>query len=371
MGEILGLGMSHYPGMRVISGGPAGLANVLNRPDIPDEAKDPANWPEGAVREFGEDEGREGHRRHKERFVEECKILRHRLDEFNPDFVLIWGDDQYENFKEDIIPPFCVLAYDDMEIYPYHGERDLVDPNAPMSQFTLQDGQEPPPNPWDESKDTLFKIKGKREAAKFLAQGLIEEKIDIAYAYRPLHHSGWAHAFLNTVMFLDWNRTGFDYPSIAFQVNCYGSRVIVNRGGTFPVDEDPSEVDLDPEGPTPERCMEVGAAVARVLERSPWRVAVIASSSWSHAFLTPKTHFLFPDVEADRKLYDALVAGDYDYWRSISNEQVADSGQQEVRNWWTFMGAMEALGHKTPTYHNYIESYTMNSNKCFAVYEPR
>ncbi len=28
------------------------------------------------------------------------------IDEFKPDFVVIWGDDQYENFKEDIVPPF-------------------------------------------------------------------------------------------------------------------------------------------------------------------------------------------------------------------------------------------------------------------------
>jgi hypothetical protein len=372
MGEILGLGMSHYPGMRTPAGGPASLASVLNRPDIPEEAKDPKNWPPDAAKEFGDDEGRTAHREHKEAFVKECLHLREQLDRFNPDFVIIWGDDQYENFKEDIIPAFCIFAYEDMDIHPYVPERDLVDPKRfPVSAFSLPVDREPPPNPWGEPKDTVIPVRGKREAGKFLAQGLIEEGVDIAYAYEPLHHGGLAHAFLNTIMFLDWERKGFDYPVVSFQVNCYGSRVIVNRGGTFPVDEDPSEVDLDPPGPTPARCMEVGAAVARVLQRSPWRVALIASSSWSHAFLTPKTNFLFPDVPADRKLYEALIEGNYKYWRGITNDQVDDSGQQEVRNWWTLMGAMEELGHKEPTYHNYIESYTMNSNKCFAVWEPR
>ena len=28
---------------------------------------------------------------------------------------IIWGDEQYENFKEDIIPAFCALAWDDIE----------------------------------------------------------------------------------------------------------------------------------------------------------------------------------------------------------------------------------------------------------------
>ena len=32
--------------------------------------------------------------------------------------VLIWGGDQYENFREDVIPPFTVCAFDDMDIYP-------------------------------------------------------------------------------------------------------------------------------------------------------------------------------------------------------------------------------------------------------------
>jgi len=41
-------------------------------------------------------------------------------DDFNPDLVLVWGDDQYENFQEDIVPAFCLLGYDpDVEIKPW------------------------------------------------------------------------------------------------------------------------------------------------------------------------------------------------------------------------------------------------------------
>ena len=46
--------------------------------------------------------------------------------------------------------------------------------------------------------------------------------------------------------------------------------------------------------------MEAGAATVRALQDTPWRVAMIASSSWSHAFLTEKTYWLHPDMEADR-----------------------------------------------------------------------
>ena len=41
----------------------------------------------------------------------------------------------------------------------------------------------------------------------------------------------------------------------------------------------------------------------------------LASSSWSHSFLTEKNWQLWPDVPADRALYDALETGDYAKWQ--------------------------------------------------------
>ena len=80
---------------------------------------------------------------------------------------------------------------------------------------------------------------------------------------------------------------------------------------------------------------------------SPWRVALVASSSWSHSFLTEKNWQLWPDVAADRRPYDALAAGDYDAWRRYTTDRIEDSGQHEVLNWFCLLGAMEALG-RTP-----------------------
>jgi Catalytic LigB subunit of aromatic ring-opening dioxygenase len=368
MGEILGLGLSHYPNLRGTDDAMASiLRRALERPDIPAEWKDSKNWPPAMQAEWGNDEGRSAAPKHREEFVKHLRVLRKELDEFKPDFIVMWGDDQYENFKEDVIPPFCLYAYDDMEIYPYRPRRDRLAPAAPTSQAPAP----PPANAWGESPDTKILVRGKREAAKYLARGLLNEKIDVSYAYQPLHYEGLSHAFLNGVMYLDYDRKGFDYPVIPMVVNCYGSRVLVNRGGSYPVGKiSVAEGDLDPPSPSPERCMEAGAAVARVLQRSPWRVALVASSSWSHAFLVPKHYFIYPDVDNDRKLYDALAKGDYDHWRNVSESEVVDRGQQEVLNWWCLLGAMEELGHKAPDYHGYVESYVMNSNKCFAVYKP-
>ncbi len=370
MGELLGIGLSHYPPIRGTDDAMAGiLRGTLVRPDLPPEVKDPKNWPEAMRAEWGDDEGRSFAPKHRDAFVKHLRAIREQLDRFNPDFIVMWGDDQYENFKEDIVPSFCVYAYDDLDIYPYrpHGARgpQRDDPTALPTTAA-------PPNVWGDSADTKVTVRGKRDAAKYLTRGLIRERFDVAYAYEPLHYDGLSHAFLNGAMYLDYDRKGFEYPIIPIAVNCYGSRVLVNRGGRYPIGHFSNpEGDLDPPGPSPQRCMELGAAAARVLKASPWRVALVASSSWSHAFLTPKHHFLYPDVDADRELYAAMTRGDFAYWHGVTEEEVVDRGQQEVLNWWCLLGAMEELGHSAPDYHGYVESYVMNSNKAFAVYNPR
>jgi len=249
-----------------------------------------------------------------------------------------------------VIPPFCVLAYDQVEAR--HRKRDLEAPNV-----------------WGEGPETIFRINGHREAGKYLARHLLDDGIDMAYAYRPLHHAGLAHAFLNTIMFLDYDRVGFPYPVVAFQVNCYGRRVIAQRGYRSNLSRPIPEADLDPPSPTPKRCMQVGAATARALRESPWRTALIASSSWSHAFLTDKHYQLYPDIEADRRLYDALRVGDYETWRATPLDAIEASGQQEMLNWYMLAGAMEALGRK-PDECEFVETWTFNSSKCFAVFKP-
>ena len=116
MGEILGLGLTHSPSfIKPDEAKDSSLHRTLkNNPNVPEEMKNPSNWPEPMRIEFGEDEGLASAKRMRERMVVGFRTLRAELDAFNPDFVIVWGDDQYENFKEDIIPPFCVLAYDEI-----------------------------------------------------------------------------------------------------------------------------------------------------------------------------------------------------------------------------------------------------------------
>src|SRR6266571_2120299 len=122
MGEILGIGATHYPpGLVPEEYKPWPLARMLQTdPRIPEHMKDPANWPEPMRLEWGDDEGITAHKAHRARVFSAFRKIREEIDAFQPDFILMWGDDQYENFKEDIIPPFCVLAYEQLTFQPYH-----------------------------------------------------------------------------------------------------------------------------------------------------------------------------------------------------------------------------------------------------------
>src|SRR5437762_271952 len=264
--------------------------------------KDPARWPAQLREELGDDFGAAAAGRAREVYRRHFAETRRALDAFKPDIIVMFGDDQYENFREDVVPPFCVYAWDDFEIHPH----------APRKG---RDGQLMPAqeNAWGEGPDYTVKIRGHKAAAKFLVSGLLDRKVDMAYSYQPLHYEGLSHAFLNGVMYLDYDRIGWNYPMIPVAINCYGSRVITNHGGISPIRTEPTtELDFDPPSPSPERCMEVGAAIADVFSNSPWRVAMVASSGWSHAFLTDKHHMLYPDIEQDARLYDALTKGDFD-----------------------------------------------------------
>jgi hypothetical protein len=346
MGEILGIGATHYPpGLVPDEYKPWPLARMLHTdPRIPAHLKDPANWPEPMQAEWGDDEGITAHKAHRARVFKAFRKIREEIDAFQPDFILIWGDDQYENFKEDIIPPFCVLAYEQLTFQPYHRLRDR-------------------PNIWGEPNDKVFTSPGHQAAGRFLASRLLEEGIDMAYAYRPLHEDGLGHAFANTLLFLDLDRKGFHYPVLPVAVNCYGSSVIRNRGGGSQYSEEP-----DPPSPSPSRCFALGQATARVLKESPWRVVLMASSSWSHAFLTEKNHWIYPDLEADRALLEHLRAGDYARWRDTPLAQMEASGQQEVLNWVCLAGAMAELNYKANIL-DWVETWTFNAPKCLAVFK--
>ena len=354
MGEILCVGATHYPGLRFPDEAVSGnFRRHLANEGVPAEWKDPKNWPEGMRQEFGPDgeNAVASAAEHRRRVIGAYRKVRQEIDAFNPDFIVIWGDDQYENFKEDIVPPFCVLIYDEFEMKPHA--------NSPSWR--------PAENAWGEPRDKTFVVKGHPEGGRYLARRLLEEDLCIPYAYKPLHFEGVSHAFLNTLLYLDYDRTGFDYPIVPFHVNCYGSRLISRRGGDA-IGENKAAAP-DPPAPSPRQCFDVGAMTARVLKESPYRVVLMGSSSWSHAFLTDKHYFLYPDLEADQARFEELRDGKQHLWRDLKLADIEQNGQHELLNWIPLAGAITELGYQVEVL-DFVTTYIFNSSKCAIVAKP-
>ena len=346
MADVLVLGISHYPMLIWPDKAMSGLLKkMLTNPNLPEELKTSAGWPEAMQEEWSDDQGEAAAAKHRQEMMDWTRQARQALDDFNPDFVLIWGDDQYENFKEDIIPPYCVNAHPEFRFHNF------------------------PNNIWGEPVEKEFVLPGVQQAAKHLTTKLIEAGFDVPYSYKRLHHA-LGHAFTNAIFYLDYDRKGFNYPILPISINCYGRQVVAQKGGLPSFDEELSEDQLDPPAPTPGRLFDLGAETARILSESPYRVALIASSSWSHAFLTKKTHYLWPDIPADKVLFDAMVAGDFDVWRNYTSAQIEDSGQQEVLNWSCLVGALSALGRTKPDIAGFVDTWIFNSCKAFLVSKP-
>jgi hypothetical protein len=351
--EVLGVGLTHYP---LLAGADTHMANLLKSalrdPDIPAEAKDPASWRDLAREEWGDDGGTTAAAAHRRRLLDDLAVCRRAIDDFQPDVLLVWGDDQYENFREEVIPSFCVLAYPDTRVEPF-GVLDMLKI----------------PNVWGLPSDTEFTMKGDPVFAKQVASDVLSDSIDVAYSYEPREGIHFPHAFGNTQVFLDWEHIGreFPYPIVPLAVNCYGEHVIARRGGIARFADIAAGESLDPPGPSPQRCFEFGRAVARSVAASDKRVALVASSSWSHAFLHDAGWHLRPDTESDQVLYDAMVAGDYDTWLRRTVRQTVDSGQHEMLNWFCLLGAMAELGMELE-WSDWVVTEIFNSNKAFAVF---
>ena len=356
MGEVLGVGFTHYPPF--MGGKPetyAGLLKgILRSPNVPEEAKDPKNWPAGMQDEWEHEVERAYD--HQERHRQGFKKVRAAIDSFKPDAVFMFGDDQYENFKETIIPPFNIFCAPQFPSRPFRSEQNL----------------------WGVDPEETISYAGAADLAKEVANGFAERHYPIPYSYTPqtLHFErGLSHAFVNGLTYLDWDHDNpWTYPTIPVAVNCYGQYVISNRGGSANIQDTRTDAEKDPlmdypgpHGPSPKACFTVGEILMDILQERPGRYAIMASSGWSHAFLTTKHNWLYPDREFDRARFEELKNGDQRNWANLTSDEIDDAGDGEFKNWICLAGAMK---DRTPKIIDYIETWIFNSEKCFAVFEP-
>ena len=76
---------------------------------------------------------------------------------------------------------------------------------------------------------------------------------------------------------------------------------------------------------------------------------------------------MYPDVESDRRYYEALRMGEWEIWRNTHLTEAEERGHHELLNWFCLAGAMAEINRK-PDEVVFLESWITNSDKVFATF---
>ena len=323
MAEILGIGCSHAP---MILNPPEQWANV--RKGIASRVPN-YQAPPKLIEELGDDNGLSEDRKNQKRIVEAYRVLSDKLHSFRPDAVIVIGDDQVENFKRDNLPTFCVFTGSEVHGYPFH---------RPGAKSNL----------WDAPADAKYSFRCPQGLATDMVSFLIRDGFDISSSTEL---KGWEwglpHAHINPLMFL--NQDGA-LPILPLFVNCYGEEA----GEGYPP------------RPTARRCYDLGRAIRRFLDTRTERVAVVASSSWSHHFLTHKFNLCEFDEAFDRRNLELLRRGEGSKLAELTPEEIQESGDHEFLNWIIALGV---LGDRPAEIVDVLDAQSQVSFKVFAIWE--
>ena len=233
------------------------------------------------------------------------KDLGDALHSANPDAVVVFGDDQQEQFHDDNMPMFAI----------YHGKALPVVRHNNLRPAAWKDAEE---RGWAE---TAPEYETDHELAAYLVRALTEAEFDIARCNKLRAEIGVGHAF----SFL-YRRVlpGGKLPMVPIMVNTY-----------YP-----------PNQPTPKRCYAFGQAVRRAIEswNSNKRVAIMASGGLSHVVI---------DEEVDAMVIDALKNKKPEVLFQLPRQRLR-GGTSEILNWVALAGAME---NRELKYFEYVTTY--------------
>ena len=323
MGEVLGLGCSHAP--MILN--PAEQWPEIRRRiygGVPNYEAPPK-----MVEELGDDNGASRDKVNQQKIVDAFAVLRDKLTAWNPDLVIVVGDDQVENFKRENLPTFCLYTGNEVDGYPFH---------RPGGKINI----------WNESQDKKYSFKSPGDFSKEMVKFLIRAGFDMSSATEL---KGWnyglPHAHINPLMFL--NQDGA-IPVLPLFVNCYGEEA----GDGYPP------------RPTAKRCYELGQAIGKFLEGRDERVAIVASSSWSHSFLTHRYNLCKFDEDFDRRTLGWLKEGKGSNVAQFTPEEIQLSGDHEFLNWIITLGV---VGDKPAEIVETLDDQSQVSFKVFAIWE--
>lgn len=198
-------------------------------------------------------------------------VLRQKLEAARPDVLLVFGDDQGEQFTFENFPAFAVFIGE--EFAGYKTSR-----HAGLPVRGVERAERP------KTAEHWTTVRGHPELARALMTGLVERGFDPAFSTGLADpEEGMGHAFMRPSYYL---RPAYDLPTVPFAINCY----------------------YGPQ-PTGRRCYELGRAVRQVIDALPGalRVAVLGSGGLWH---TPNVRGAYLDEAFDRGTLDALRVGD-------------------------------------------------------------
>ena len=323
MAEILGIGCSHAP--MILN--PAEewrrtRARIYSR--VPNYRPPP-----DMVAELGQDDGLSADRQNQARIVNAFRVLHDRLHAWAPEVLIVIGDDQAENFLADNLPIFALFTGTEVEGYPFHRGMGHV-------------------NLWGANPETKFTFHCPSAFAVSLRDHLILNGFDMTSSTAL---KGWKwglpHAHINPLTFLDPDGK---FPLLPLFVNCYGEEA----GPGYPP------------RPTARRCYDLGRAMRHFLDGRQERVAVVASSSWSHSFLTHRFDCCAFDTEFDRRNLELLRQGRGSQLAALTPEEIYLSGDHEFLNWIIALGI---IGDKPAEIVDVLDAQSQVSFKVFAVWE--
>ncbi len=287
---VLGLGTSHSPQLSISASDWALLREKDERDARLDYPALLARAKPGIEREITDEKMSERYNACQKALVTLSDLLK----QAKPDVIVIFGDDQHEQFHDDNMPTFAI----------YHG------PTLPIIN-------QPERNrvPWKATEvkgweKTADEYTAGVELAEHLIKSLADQEFDVARSNRLRKGIGVGHAFAFLYRRLWPNHTP---PVVPVMVNTY-----------YP-----------PNQPMPKRAYALGRAVRRSIEswEAGRRVAVMASGGLSHTVI---------DEELDRNIIDSMLKNDADRLYELPREKLR-GGTSEILNWVALAGAADSL----------------------------
>jgi protocatechuate 4,5-dioxygenase beta chain len=250
-------------------------------------------------------------REYKVRIAGAMDTLSRALEAYQPDAVVVVGDDQNELFSPGFSPSFAI----------YTGDR----VSGSLSLRTIGESL----------ADNQVTFLCHSELARALLDGLVREGFDLTWleslAAVSRREGGIGHAFGRPAKLL--RLPDLDIPIIPFFLNAYHRPL-----------------------PTASRCYALGQAMRRVLAQRPERVAIYASGGLSHDPGGPRSGWI--DERLDRWVLERLAAGEGERLTDLFtfDSDTLRSGTGEIRCWIVAAGAMEparaTIVDYIPVYHS-------------------